>query len=72
MSDFRDQDCIRLHMSSLASSVKEHAKEWIKTLGKLLQDSAKETLASLHKLLDVSVSYSTRLIFFLNQIFLNV
>ncbi|XP_059165934.1 dynein axonemal heavy chain 10-like isoform X2 [Physella acuta] len=52
MSDFRDQDCIRLHMSSLASSVKEHAKEWIKTLGKLLQDSAKETLASLHKLLD--------------------
>ncbi|XP_035829687.1 dynein heavy chain 10, axonemal isoform X2 [Aplysia californica] len=52
LPETKDQDCIRLHMGQLASSVKEHAKEWIKTLGKLLQNSAKESLTSLHNLLD--------------------
>ena len=55
MTDTRDQDCIRLHMGQLARSVIEHAKEWIKTLGKLLQESAKESLMSLHNMLDVSL-----------------
>uniref|UniRef100_A0A2C9JWZ0 AAA+ ATPase domain-containing protein n=1 Tax=Biomphalaria glabrata TaxID=6526 RepID=A0A2C9JWZ0_BIOGL len=52
MSDFRDQDCIRLKMTHLSCSVKEHAKEWIKTLGRLLQESAKNLLTNLHKTLD--------------------
>ena len=53
----KDQDCIRLHMGQLASSVSEHAKEWIKTLGRLLQSSAKDSLNTLHNLLDVGFLY---------------
>lgn len=51
----KDQDCIRLHMGPLASSVKEHAKQWIGHLGKILRDSAKESLYKLRDQLDVSV-----------------
>lgn len=48
----KDQDCIRLHMGPLASSVKEHAKQWIGHLGKILRDSAKESLYKLRDQLD--------------------
>ncbi|KAL3856163.1 hypothetical protein ACJMK2_010948 [Sinanodonta woodiana] len=48
----KDQECIRLHMGPLASSVKEHAKQWISCLGKLLRDSAKEGLYKLRDKLD--------------------
>ena len=48
----KDQECIRLHMGPLASSVKENAKQWIGSLGKILRDSAKETLFKLRDELD--------------------
>ena len=50
----KDQECIRLHMGPLASSVKENAKQWISCLGKILRDSAKESLFKLRDDLDVS------------------
>ncbi|XP_021370512.1 dynein heavy chain 10, axonemal-like isoform X1 [Mizuhopecten yessoensis] len=48
----KDQECIRLHMGPLASSVKDHAKQWISHLGKILRDSSKEALYSLRDNLD--------------------
>ncbi|KAL5017096.1 hypothetical protein ScPMuIL_006685 [Solemya velum] len=48
----KNQDCIRLHMGPLASSVREHANQWIGCLGKLLRDSAKENLFQLRDTLD--------------------
>ncbi|XP_060580911.1 dynein axonemal heavy chain 10-like isoform X1 [Ruditapes philippinarum] len=48
----KDQECIRLYMGPLASSVKEHAKQWIGCLGKLLRDSAKDNLFQLSDNLD--------------------
>ena len=50
----KDQDCIRLSMSQLASSVVSHAKQWESVLGKILRDSAKENLFGLRDMLDVS------------------
>ena len=52
----KDQECIRLHMGPLASSVKDNAKQWIECLGKILRESAKETLFKLRDELDVSYS----------------
>lgn len=53
----KDQESIRLHMGPLASSVKEHAKQWVNHLGKILHDSAKENLFQLRDQLDVSLVY---------------
>lgn len=64
----KDQECIRLHMGPLASSVKENSKQWIGCLGKILHDSAKESLFKLRDELDVS--YSHQLIPFLISFFL--
>ena len=50
----KDQECIRLNMAPLATAVKDHAKQWIQCLGKLLRDSAKESLYDLRDMLDVS------------------
>ena len=49
----KDQECIRLHMAPLASSIKSHAKEWIKCYGNILHDSAKTGLNSLKHELEV-------------------
>lgn len=49
----KDQECIRLHMGPLASSVKDHAKQWISHLGKILRDTSKEALYQLRDNLDV-------------------
>ncbi|XP_052801261.1 dynein axonemal heavy chain 10-like isoform X3 [Mya arenaria] len=48
----KDQECIRLFMGPLASSVKDHAKQWINCLGKLLRDSAKDNLYQLNSTLE--------------------
>ncbi|XP_071945421.1 dynein axonemal heavy chain 10-like [Antedon mediterranea] len=40
----KDQECIRLNIAPLASTIEEHAKKWVESLGKLLNDSAKEEL----------------------------
>ncbi|XP_076453104.1 dynein axonemal heavy chain 10-like [Babylonia areolata] len=48
----KDQDCIRLSMTQLASSVVNHAKQWESVLGKILRDSAKENLFGLRDMLD--------------------
>jgi len=53
MNLFKDQDCIRLHMGSLVDSIKRHAKEWINTYGRVLQDSASTRLGSLSEQLAV-------------------
>ncbi|CAH1233746.1 DNAH10 [Branchiostoma lanceolatum] len=43
----KDEDCIRLQLTPLASTVQDHAKAWVTSLGKLLNDSAKEELFTL-------------------------
>lgn len=48
------QGCIELRVHPLASSIKEHALQWIVNLGKLLHDSAWENLLSLTDLIKVS------------------
>ncbi|XP_076108254.1 dynein axonemal heavy chain 10-like isoform X2 [Mytilus galloprovincialis] len=48
----KDQECVRLHMGPLASSVKDNAKQWIACLGKILRDSAKESLFKIRDDLD--------------------
>ena len=53
----KDQECIRLSMSQLASSVVNHAKQWVSVLGKVLHDSAKENLFGLRDMLDVSFPF---------------
>jgi hypothetical protein len=52
-------------MGPLASSVKENAKQWIGSLGKILRDSAKETLFKLRDELDVSYSDTIKCLFLL-------
>lgn len=50
----RDQECIRLSTSQLASSVISNAQQWMEVLGKILQDSTRENLHRLRDMLDVS------------------
>ncbi|XP_030074215.1 dynein axonemal heavy chain 10 [Microcaecilia unicolor] len=45
----KDEQCIRLHLAPLAFTVQEHARSWVTSLGKLLNDSAKEELYSLQE-----------------------
>ncbi|PVD32839.1 hypothetical protein C0Q70_08286 [Pomacea canaliculata] len=48
----RDQECIRLSTSQLASSVISNAQQWMEVLGKILQDSTRENLHRLRDMLD--------------------
>ncbi|XP_071826175.1 dynein axonemal heavy chain 10-like isoform X2 [Apostichopus japonicus] len=43
----RDEDSIRLHMTMLADTVRDHAKKWVNSLGTLLQEAAKTDLFGL-------------------------
>uniref|UniRef100_A0A4X2JQH8 Dynein axonemal heavy chain 10 n=1 Tax=Vombatus ursinus TaxID=29139 RepID=A0A4X2JQH8_VOMUR len=45
----KDEQCIRLQLGPLAYTVRESAKSWIISLGKLLNDSAREKLFLLHE-----------------------
>jgi dynein heavy chain len=49
----RNIDFIRVSMRSLIESLANHSKEWMKCLGKLLNDSAKQNLFDLKSLLEV-------------------
>uniref|UniRef100_A0A4X2JQB9 Dynein axonemal heavy chain 10 n=1 Tax=Vombatus ursinus TaxID=29139 RepID=A0A4X2JQB9_VOMUR len=48
----KDEQCIRLQLGPLAYTVRESAKSWIISLGKLLNDSAREKLFLLHEELE--------------------
>jgi hypothetical protein len=50
-------------MRNLTDGLIIHAKEWIKCLGKLLNESAKTNLLDLKSTLEVSVSLSISYIF---------
>ncbi|XP_028567040.2 dynein axonemal heavy chain 10 isoform X2 [Podarcis muralis] len=45
----KDEQCIRLQLEPLASTVQETAKGWMASLGKLLNESAKEALYELQE-----------------------
>ncbi|XP_004690685.2 PREDICTED: dynein heavy chain 10, axonemal [Condylura cristata] len=45
----KDEQCIRLQLGPLASTVRENAKSWVVSLGKLLNESAREELHNLHE-----------------------
>lgn len=49
----RDEDSIRLHMTMLADTVRDHAKKWVNSLGTLLQEAAKADLFGLRTELEV-------------------
>ena len=61
----KNQDCIRLRMAPLASSVKQHARDWIKCFGNMLHESAKTGLYALTSELEVCAS-----IFYITIIFM--
>ena len=48
----KNQEMIRLHMQPLVDAIKDHAKGWIKILGKLLNESASSNLYSLKAEID--------------------
>lgn len=49
----KDEQCIRLQLEPLASTVQETAKGWMASLGKLLNESAKEALYELQENIEV-------------------
>jgi hypothetical protein len=49
----KDIEFIRLSMRSLTDGLVSHAREWIKCLGKLLNESAKQNLFDLKATLEV-------------------
>lgn len=53
MPTVKDQDCIRLQMSSLQHSVQQHVQQWITIYGKLLHDSASSGLYALRDDMEV-------------------
>ena len=59
----KDIEFIKLSMRNLTDGLIIHAKEWIKCLGKLLNESAKTNLLDLKSALEVSVSLSVSYIF---------
>ncbi|XP_014779882.1 dynein axonemal heavy chain 10 isoform X2 [Octopus bimaculoides] len=48
----RDQDFIEMSIKPLASSIEQHALNWISIIGKLLYDSARENLFSIRDLFE--------------------
>ncbi|NWH36707.1 DYH10 protein, partial [Chloropsis hardwickii] len=51
----KDEQFIRLHLAPLASAVKENAKSWLMSLGKLLNELAREELFKLQDEIQVGV-----------------
>lgn len=49
----KDQECIKLHMSSLQHSVKQHTVQWVNIFGKLLHESASSFLFTLRDEIEV-------------------
>uniref|UniRef100_F1RFM8 Dynein axonemal heavy chain 10 n=1 Tax=Sus scrofa TaxID=9823 RepID=F1RFM8_PIG len=45
----KDEHCVRLQLGPLAHTVQEHAKSWVFSLGRLLNESAREELHNLHE-----------------------
>lgn len=45
-----------LHLDPLARALQENARNWVTSLGKLLNDSAKESLTKLNTELEVRVN----------------
>ena len=51
----KEIDCIMLHLEPLARTIKENARTWVTSLGKLLNDSAKSRLMQLKDNLEVRI-----------------
>ncbi len=58
-----------LDMSSLSTSLKNIAHDWVASLGKLLNDSARKSLTTLDSQLDVNMGYKCNPFFFTLQYF---
>uniref|UniRef100_A0A8D1A2M8 Dynein heavy chain tail domain-containing protein n=1 Tax=Sus scrofa TaxID=9823 RepID=A0A8D1A2M8_PIG len=50
----KDEHCVRLQLGPLAHTVQEHAKSWVFSLGRLLNESAREELHNLHEEMEVA------------------
>ncbi|NWH62014.1 DYH10 protein, partial [Geococcyx californianus] len=55
----KDEQFIRLQLAPLAYTVQEHARDWVVSLGKLLNESAREELFSLQEEIQVGVFRSS-------------
>uniref|UniRef100_A0A8C3GNJ8 Dynein axonemal heavy chain 10 n=1 Tax=Cairina moschata TaxID=8855 RepID=A0A8C3GNJ8_CAIMO len=55
----KDEQFIRLHMGPLVYMVKENARDWMISLGKLLNESARQELFSLQEEIEVGVLSSS-------------
>lgn len=55
----KDEQFIRLHMGPLVYMVKESARDWMISLGKLLNESARQELFSLQEEIEVGVLSSS-------------
>lgn len=55
MQKLKDMEFIRLSMRSLAESLVNHAKDWMKSLGKLLNEQSKQSLFDLKAKLEVLI-----------------
>ena len=53
----KDIDFVHLNLEPLAISIQSNAHEWVKSIGKLLDESARENLFSLKATLEVSICH---------------
>ena len=53
----KEIDCIMLHLEPLARTIKENARTWVTSLGKLLNDSAKSRLMQLKDSLEARIQF---------------
>uniref|UniRef100_A0A673VC35 Dynein axonemal heavy chain 10 n=1 Tax=Suricata suricatta TaxID=37032 RepID=A0A673VC35_SURSU len=49
----KDQHCVRLQLAPLATAVRESARSWVASLGRLLNESAREELGHLHEEIEI-------------------
>ena len=56
----KEVEFVRLHLGPLSRSLQESARQWVISLGRLMNDSAKQSLLELKEKLDVSACLSTQ------------
>ena len=59
----KEVEFVRLHLGPLSRSLQDNARQWILSLGKILNDSARESLLALKT--ELEVNYNMILISFL-------
>ena len=51
--------CVMLHLEPLARTIRDNARSWVTSLGKLLNDSARSRLMQLKEQLEVKIYWLT-------------